>query len=143
MNRLTHRVSRLAARARERDDSHNNLMRTMCRTVCALDERIMLVEPGDTDPATYADIEWSRAMAKGDFALAEKLRKEFPHPEPPPEIAADPKKHAPWLMAGCPERSRARERALAAAERRVRRATRNERAAQAALSNRTTRRKQP
>jgi len=86
----------------------------------------LLVEPVDTDEATYAYIEATRATARGDHRLARALRAEYPvrYAPCPPEIAATRCGYAAWTSRGehdpdAPKRERAIKAAVARARKRL------------------------
>jgi hypothetical protein len=89
---------------------------------------IELVRPEDTDETTYAGIEKTRAGARGDWALHDRLEAEFPDrlPPCPPEVAAgSPAAGAAWLTRvicqRLPTRRAAVQKAIETAERRIER----------------------
>lgn len=92
MGRMHGRVSRLergrrAAGAAIRGQNRF-LMATLGQAMLDAQPGLALVEPGDTDPATYRDIQITLAQARGDHATAERLLADAPR-RPRPRLTGD------------------------------------------------------
>jgi hypothetical protein len=103
VGRLQARVDRLTRKAdharQGRSENARRLMRMMAVAQVSRTPGLTHVQPQDTDPATYAEIEAIRAAARGDFDAAERRAAAGIRREPP---------------CGSPEKAHARLSALAA-----------------------------
>lgn len=123
---LKDRVAHMEAR-RGVNQGHDPSLRLCFQVAMNARKGIELVRPEDTDRATYAEIEKTRAGARGDWAVFDRLEAEFPcrYPPCPPEQAARPLGEAAWLTRVIckeqPKRRAAVQRAIEAARKRIER----------------------
>ncbi|MCC6678144.1 MAG: hypothetical protein IT436_13465 [Phycisphaerales bacterium] len=86
MARLGGRVLKIERERREARAAARESRRELLRLIAGCEVRhrpdLALVEPSDTDPATYRDVQATLALARGDFAQAERFEAQRPAREP-------------------------------------------------------------